>query len=125
MSRVGYTYFIIEHPTRGTVRELEFDDNPRHSGGGLKPRFSTTGMRNDPDRAKQYRSVEHAITDVVAIAAANEKLANQLKIRRSSDWKYLCSECNQWCEQWFNHAKTCSVYTDELKAHGIKPFRQV
>jgi hypothetical protein len=37
--------FIIEHPTRGTLRvlEAEFD-------GEIKARFSLTGARNDPNK---------------------------------------------------------------------------
>jgi hypothetical protein len=97
---------------------LELDDNPKHSGGGLKPRFSITGLRSDADKAKQYRNMWDAIGDVTAIAAANEKLANQLKIRRSNDWKYLCDSCGNWCEHWHDHKKDCHIYRDEVARHG-------
>ena len=54
-------FAIIEHPTRGTLRELEAD----WVKGEVvyTPRFSREGMRNDPDRTKMYHSLSAAFKD--------------------------------------------------------------
>jgi len=53
---------IIEHPRRGTFRELEWDyDNQE------KARFSTSGMRNDPEKTKQFSSIEEAFATLEKI----------------------------------------------------------
>jgi len=48
-------FAIIEHPTRGTLREFdqEFD-------GTVKARFSTSGMRNDPEKTMIFYSIVEA-----------------------------------------------------------------
>lgn len=43
--------FIIEHPTRGT---LKFFVSEEEYG------FSTTGLRNDPDKTQQFHSLGEA-----------------------------------------------------------------
>lgn len=51
-------YYIVEHPTRGTLRDLE-DRN-----GGYRGTFSITGSRNDPDRTMRFPTVEAAVRAV-------------------------------------------------------------
>jgi len=48
-------YFIIEHPRRGTLRDLELDIDYQE-----KARFSLTGSRNDPEKTKIFYSLLEA-----------------------------------------------------------------
>jgi hypothetical protein len=47
--------FIIEHPRRGTLRSLEHDFN-----GDVKARFSTSGMRDDPEKTAIFPTASDA-----------------------------------------------------------------
>ena len=53
---------IIEHPRRGTLRDLELDYDYEE-----KARFSSSGMRNDPEKTKQFPSIETAFATLEKI----------------------------------------------------------
>jgi hypothetical protein len=112
-------YYIIEHPTRGTVREIELDETTtRNSGGGFKARFSVSGLRSDPEKVKRYRTLEDAVINIVKIVNSNEKLGEKLQVRRSPDFKAYCPICKRWCDHWYDHAIDCSVYLEEVARHN-------
>jgi hypothetical protein len=53
---------IIEHPRRGTLRDLELDIDHQE-----KARFSTSGSRNDPKKTKQFSSLREAFATLQKI----------------------------------------------------------
>jgi hypothetical protein len=71
------TYWIIEHPTRGLIKEVEWDDD------GYVPRFTRADMRSD-ERVKRYYHPREARRDVERLA--DHKIGPALEIRRSTDW---------------------------------------
>lgn len=84
------TFFIIEHPTRGTFREWDSYED--------KPRFSWSGARNDPEKAQQFLTLEKAIEmhdRIIAKATRSNKL-NLVQIRKPPDYNYYCRECGGW-----------------------------
>lgn len=87
------SFFIIEHPTRGTLRDWEDD----------KPSFSWSGARNDPDRAKQYTNLNMAIRDHDRLMQLGNKNLKQCLIRRSPEYRYYCRECGGWIDTRFGH----------------------
>ena len=77
------TYYIIEHPTRGTLRDLE------ETASGRVGRFSTTGSRNDPERTMQFPTVERAIMALHALGQRSNGCvvrASTGKERGMADW---------------------------------------
>ena len=64
MARIGEERFqvIIEHPRRGTLRDLELDYDHQE-----KARFSLTGARNDPEKTKQFKSLREAFETLAKI----------------------------------------------------------
>lgn len=56
MQEKGF-YCIIEHPRRGTLRDLELDH-----GTEEKARFSLTGARNDPEKTMILHTIAGAFT---------------------------------------------------------------
>ncbi len=70
--------FIIEHPTRGT---LKFCVSGEEFG------FSTTGMRNDPNKTEQFFSVGEAERIRAKLPA---KIGQQCNIRSSAkSWEVV------------------------------------
>lgn len=69
-------YFIIESPTRGVFREWDHDED--------KPRFSSGGLRSDPEKALRFLSIELANE---MLAKFPEKLRKQCKILDAS-WSF-------------------------------------
>lgn len=65
--------FIIEHPTRGT---LKFLVSPEEFG------FSRTGLRNDPENTMQFRSLAEA-SRVLALLPAKLRGEGKCQIRDS------------------------------------------
>lgn len=69
-------FYIIEHPTRGTFREWD----------GSTPRFSWSGLRSDPEKAYQFRTLQSALSH-------REQFPDNLKaesvIRSSNDFKVV------------------------------------
>lgn len=65
--------FIIEHPTRGT---LKFLVSPDEYG------FSTSGMRDDPEKTMQFRSLAEA-SRVLALLPAKLRGEGKCQIRDS------------------------------------------
>lgn len=51
--------YIIEHPTRGTLRDMEFDTWPYVRA---TPTFSRTGSRSDPEATVQFLTLADAKT---------------------------------------------------------------
>jgi hypothetical protein len=118
MTRVVY---IIEHPTRGTFREMDSD---WRAGKRIDiPRFSRTGSRNDAEKAMQFRTLDQAQTMLDRIWHKGSPSDMKCRVRRTPEYEALCPECGEWANRWFEHADTCSVHLDELKAHGVEPFR--
>jgi hypothetical protein len=108
---VNPLYFILEHPTRGTVREVE------RTPTGIKVRFRTAGTRADEENM-QFLTTGAAQRMLNGIKEETPKLASEIRIRRQGDWRALCPDCGRWCETWYDHAKPCPVYQAEIKAHG-------
>jgi len=108
-------FYIIEHDRRGTFRDMDIDFKDRKWVD--VPRFSLSGMRNDADKAKRFRTVMQAQSMVKRIAVVNPKLGAEVKIRRSPSYHALCQECGRWTDKWHDHAETCSVYRDVVKSH--------
>jgi hypothetical protein len=104
------TYYIIEHPRRGTFREMDSD---WRAGKRIDiPRFSSTGNRNDSDKALQFRSFGEAIAMVRRIIASDERMRKTLTLRRSPDFKKYCPECKGWIDEFMQaqngHTADCS-----------------
>lgn len=109
-------FYIIEHTRRGTFREMDHD---WRAGKRIHiPRFSSSGMRGDPDKEQQFPSVEaaRAMFDRI-VSADGGRMTKDLKVRRSSDWKYICLDCRAWCESWHDHLRNCPVYREEVARH--------
>jgi hypothetical protein len=87
------TYFIIEHPTRGTLR---------YWADGA-PHFSTRGLRSDAEYAKQYRTLPSALRDHDKLIHNGSKSLKQCQVRRAPDFKYYCRECGSWIDTKFGH----------------------
>lgn len=66
-------YYIVEHPTRGTLKELDTDTT---SGG----RFSWSGQRSDAELAIQFPTVEAADR---ARDRLTDRIANECNILRA------------------------------------------
>jgi hypothetical protein len=117
MPRSAYqtNYYIIEHPTRGTLREMEYE-HPIGEGIIGKARFSTTGARTDSEKAQQFGSVDAAQTIIDRIT--DGKVASTVRVRRATDWKALCPYCGEWAEYWHEHAHSCRVYIAEVESHN-------
>jgi hypothetical protein len=108
-------YFILEHPRRGTFRELDSD---WRAGKRIDiPRFSSSGMRSDPDKASRFGSLHTILGVRQRIINADPKM-EVLRVRRSSDFKALCPECGNWTDTVWDHKKGCSVYREEVARHG-------
>lgn len=74
------SYFIIEHPTRGTFREWSTRTPPR-------PGFSWSGMRSDASKAKQYRTADEAQADIDMMP---EHIGELCRIRDASQsWRVV------------------------------------
>lgn len=75
-------YFILEHPTRGVVKDWDFDDfvdgKPTY-----KFRFSATAMRND-DVLLRFHNVREAYR---VLDKMTPRLRKQTTVRRSTDWE--------------------------------------
>ena len=72
---------IIEHPTRGTLREWDGPPEDRSF------RFSWSGARNDPEKAHQLTSVNAAI---IILNGMPDKLRASCRVmmRRSGEIEY-------------------------------------
>ncbi len=74
-------YFIIEHPTRGCLKE--WDADPYSHGDGYTFRFQWSKPRNDPEAAHRF----HTLRDAERILSLMpEALRHRCQILRSSDW---------------------------------------
>lgn len=69
----GVEYFIIEHPTRGVLYELDWTDSEKQFG-----RFSWAGMRND-ERVLRFGSVEDALRAKGRIAPASLQVGCEIR----------------------------------------------
>ena len=74
------TYFIIEHPRQGTLKDLEETDS------GLVGRFSITGMRNDQWKAMRFNTIREACHARNRITRPS---ASECQVRRSGDWEVV------------------------------------
>lgn len=108
-------FYIIEHPTRGVLRDTESD----WRGGKMImiPRFSATGARNGPN-SWMFRSQEDAQRTLDSILKSGGPSEAKCRIRRTPEYEALCPECGNWTNRWFDHDESCSVYKDEVKRHG-------
>jgi hypothetical protein len=70
------TYYIIEHPTRGTFRDWRDD----YGSGVSKPSFSWTGKRSDPDKAKRFNTIDGALSTITLFPM---KIGVQCVVRQS------------------------------------------
>lgn len=103
-------YYIIEHPRRGTFREMDSD---WRAGKRIDiPRFSSTGSRNDPEKAHQFRTFGTAIAMVRRIVAADPHMKRTLTLRRAPNFHKYCQGCNQWIDEFMQaengHSYDCS-----------------
>lgn len=115
-------FYIIEHDRKGTLRDVRFERNYRTGGLIVTPRFSLSGSRNDAETAKQFRNIQNAKDVRGTVEDNNPRLRGQLKIRRSTDWAFLCRECGEWIGQYgmggAEHDNSCSVYQEWVAAHS-------
>ena len=72
------TYYIVEHPTRGTLRDLETTD------AGRTGRFSHSGLRSDEDKAMRFNSITDA---QVAIGKLKPSIAASCAVLESRAWQ--------------------------------------
>jgi hypothetical protein len=100
-------YFIIEHPTRGTLREYSMET----------PHFTVSGHRGD-DNSQRYRTLKAALDTITQITVRYPRIGPKLVVRRSSDWKAYCVTCRKYADKWFEHEDRCEVYQAEVRRHG-------
>ena len=102
-------FFIIEHPTRGTLREMDHD---WRDGKAIDiPRFSSTGTRNDPEKAMQFFTLQQAQSVLDRIVLKGSKSDQKCVIRRSPNFDYWCTGCGRWIDQFMQaengHSDAC------------------
>lgn len=73
-----FTYYILEHPTRGTLMEL---DSELKAGG----RFSWSGKRTD-EGVMRFRSVQSAMN---ARAHLDLKIQREAKVRKAPEFEVV------------------------------------
>jgi hypothetical protein len=109
--------YIIESPTLGTLRDIEFEYN-----GAPSPRYSVTGSRTDPEYALQYLTVEMAMKVRDNLIGAKARGYKTLNIVRTSDFRLLCTQCGEWIDNSYGnpkgHADSCAVYREWLQSHN-------
>lgn len=102
------TYFILESPTRGIVHT----DNDL----GETIKFTRADQRSD-ERAFRFFHAQQAIDYRARLIELdpprNRRVALELKVRRSTDWHFLCLACGKWIAEYpgwhttTDHEKHC------------------
>lgn len=78
-------FFIIEHPRRGTLREFEWpawEEKP-------VARWSTSGMRSDPDKTRIFYSLRTAIADFDSLPPKIQEEAAILRPPKDNERDYV------------------------------------
>lgn len=84
------TYYIIEHPTKGILREIgEVNNQP-------VLRYSRT-RRNSP-KVMRFPYLPNAVKLCDDLRATSAKDANRLQIRKAPRFQFRCWECGRWIE---------------------------
>jgi hypothetical protein len=112
-----HTYYIIESPTLGTLRDVEYD------GYTTKPtaRYSVNGSRTDPEYAILFHTLKQATDVLTKLREHKARGYKTLKVTRTSDFRSLCEECQGWIDYSYGNPKghdeqTCSVWRKWLAA---------
>lgn len=82
-------FFVIEHPTRGFLKEFDWEDFP-----ALKLRFTQANMADEP--TEKFFHITPALAALDKARAAGYKDVDKLKIRRRSDGHTYCAQCGGW-----------------------------
>lgn len=106
-------YYIIESPTLGALQSVEHEPD-----GKVRPRYSVTGPRSDAYHFRTFTRAEDMRDMLVNSYARGSK---NIKIRRSSDWKAYCDDCNMFADAWHEHSPECRVYKETMAKHGYNP----
>jgi hypothetical protein len=106
--------YIIESPTLGTLRDLEFEYD-----GKPVPRYSVTGARTE--NAVLYSTLDKAVLVRDMLRGAKARGHKTLMITRTSDFRHLCDECQQWIDYSYGNPKghddQCTIWRKWVAAH--------
>jgi hypothetical protein len=102
-----HTYYIVESPTLGTLKDMEFEYD-----GKPKPRYSVSGARTD--NAILYSKLKDAVLARDMLRHAKARGHKTLTIVRTSDFRTLCDECGGWIDYSYGnpkgHDEQCTVW---------------
>jgi hypothetical protein len=114
LSHMTHTYYIIESPTLGTLKDTEYDHD-----GKLHASYSISGARTE--NAILFHRIEQAEQVRNQLRDSKARGHKTLTIVRTDDFRSLCDECLGWIDNSYGnpkgHADTCSVWRKWLAAH--------
>jgi hypothetical protein len=109
-----HTYYIIESPTLGTLRDTEYEYPNK-----LVPRYSVSGARTD--NAILFHTLDQAMGVVTKLRDAKARGHKTLMVVRTSDFFALCEECQGWIDNSYGnpkgHDNQCPVWRKWLASH--------